>query len=94
MEHPEEVADFKASHIVARADDFAIGNIIDDTERVKAERLIADTKRGGFWTYVAKSYTDKLEERVDDFYSLYLLIPGLLDEVCEKLHKAGINEIE
>lgn len=86
--HPEEVAAFKQSHLVARANEFRIDNIIDKKERDKARAIIADTKRGGFWTYVDKSYTDKLENRVDDFYSLYLIVPELMDKVCEDLrHK-------
>lgn len=85
--HPEEVAAFKQTHIVARANEFSIDNIIDEKERDKARAIIADTKRGGFWTYVDKSYTDKLENRVDDFYSLYLIVPELMGKVCEKLHK-------
>lgn len=85
--HPEGVAAFKQSHLVARATEFSIDNIIDKKERDKARAIIADTKRGGFWTYVDKSYTDKLENRVDDFYSLYFVVPGLLSDVCEKLHK-------
>ena len=84
--HPEDVAAFKQSHLVARATEFSIDNIIDEKECDKARAIIADTKRGGFWTYVDKSYTDKLENRVDDFYSLYLIVPELIDEVCEKLH--------
>ena len=86
--HQEEVAAFKQSHLVARATEFSIDNIIDEKERDKARAIIADTKRGGFWTYVDKSYTDKLENRVDDFYTLYLIVPELIDEVCEKLHKS------
>lgn len=85
--HPEEVAAFKQSHLVARATEFSIENIIDEKERDKARAIISDTKRGGFWTYVDKSYTDKLENRVDDFYSLYFVVPELMGEVCEKLHK-------
>lgn len=85
--HPEEVVAFKQSHIVARANEFSIDNIIDEKERDKARAIIADTKRGGFWTYVDKSYTDKLENRVDDFYSIYLIVPELMGKVCEKLHK-------
>ena len=81
------MAAFKQSHLVTRATEFSIDNIIDKKERDKARAIIADTKRGGFWTYVDKSYTDKLENRVDDFYSLYLIVPELIDEVCEKLHK-------
>lgn len=86
--HPEEVAAFKQTHLVARANEYNIDNIIDEKERDKARAIIADTKRGGFWTYVDKAYVDKHENRVDDFYSLYLIVPGLLDEVCEDLrHK-------
>lgn len=86
--HPEEVVVFKQSHLVARATEFSIDNIIDEKERDKARAIISDTKRGGFWTYVDKSYTDKLENRVDDFYSLYFVVPELMGEVCEKLHKS------
>lgn len=85
--HPEEVATFKRTHLVERANEYTIDNIIDEKERDKARAIIADTKRGGFWTYVDKAYVDKHENRVDDFYSLYLIVPGLLGDVCEKLHK-------
>lgn len=85
--HPEEVADFKRTHLVERANEYNIDNIIDKKERDKARAIIADTKRGGAWTYVDKSYTDKLENRIDYFYSLYIIVPGLLEDVCEKLHK-------
>lgn len=85
--HPEEVVAFKQTHLVERADTYTIDNIIDEKERDKARAIIADTKRGGFWTYVDKAYVDKHENRVDDFYSLYLIVPELMDEVCEKLHK-------
>lgn len=86
--HPEEVATFKRTHLVTRAAEYNIDNIIDEKERDKARAIIADIKRGGAWTYVDKSYTDKLENRIDYFYSLYIIVPGLLDEVCEKLHKS------
>lgn len=82
MEHPEEVKVFMVS-----ATNYPIKDITNDDDRKKAERLIADTRRGGFWTYVEKEYTDERSQRVADFYSLYLVVPGLLDEVCEKLHK-------
>lgn len=85
--HHEEVVDFKQTHLVARANEYSIDNIIDEKERDKARAIIADTKRGGFWTYVDKAYVDKHENRVDDFYSLYLIVPELIDDVCEKLHK-------
>lgn len=85
--HPEEVAAFKRTHLVERANEYTIDNIIDEKERDKARAIIADTKRGGFWTYVDKAYVDKHENRVDDFYSLYLIVPELMDTVCEKLHK-------
>lgn len=85
--HHEEVAAFKQTHLVARASEYSIDNIIDEKERDKARAIIADTKRGGFWTYVDKAYVDKHENRVDDFYSLYLIVPELMDTVCEKLHK-------
>lgn len=89
VEHPEEVKEFMAS-----ATNYPIKNIINDDDRKKAERLIADTRRGGFWTYVEKEYTDELSQRVADFYSLYLIVPELLDEVCEKLHKSTDIKIE
>nr|DAX38428.1 MAG TPA: hypothetical protein [Caudoviricetes sp.] len=85
--HPEAVVTFKHKHLVTRAAEYNIDNIIDEKERDKARAIIADIKRGGAWTYVDKSYTDKLENRIDYFYSLYIIVPGLLDEVCEKLHK-------
>lgn len=85
--HPEAVVTFKHKHLVTRANEYTIDNIIDEKERDKARAIIADIKRGGAWTYVDKSYTDKLENRIDYFYSLYIIVPGLLDEVCEKLHK-------
>lgn len=80
--HQEEVKTFMES-----ATNYQIKNIINDDDRKKAERLIADTRRGGFWTYVEKEYTDERSQRNADFYSIYLIVPGLLDEVCEKLHK-------
>lgn len=81
--HPEEVKVFMES-----ATNYQIEDIINDVDRKKAERLIADTRRGGFWTYVEKEYTDERSQRVADFYSLYLIVPGLLDEVCDvRLHK-------
>ena len=86
--HHEEVVAFKQTHLVERASEYSIDNIIDEKERDKARALIADTKRGGFWTYVDKSYVDKHENRVDDFYSLYLIVPELMDTICEKLHKS------
>ena len=86
--HHEEVAAFKQTHLVARASEYTIDNIIDEKERDKARAIIADTKRGGFWTYVDKAYVDKHENRVDDFYSLYIIVPELMDTVCEKLHKS------
>ena len=82
VEHPEEVKELMES-----ATNYQIKDIINDDDRKKAERLIADTRRGGFWTYVEKEYTDERSQRVADFYSLYLIVPGLLDEVCEKLNK-------
>lgn len=82
VEHPEEVKTFMES-----ATNYPIKDITNDDDRKNAERLIADTRRGGFWTYVEKEYTDERSQRVADFYSLYLVVPGLLDEVCEKLHK-------
>lgn len=85
--HHEEVVAFKKTHLVERANEYTIDNIIDEEERDKARAIIADTKRGGFWTYVDKSYVDKHENRVDDFYSLYLIVPELMDTVCEKLNK-------
>ena len=86
--HPEEVAAFKRTHLVERADEYTIDNIIDEKERDKARAIIADTKRGGFWTYVDKAYVDKHENRVDDFYSLYLIVPELMGTVCDvRLHK-------
>lgn len=91
--HPEEVAAFKQTHLVACASEYTIDNIIDEKERDKARALIADTKRGGFWTYVDKAYVDKHENRVDDFYSLYLIVPELLDTVCDvRLHKPEEDE--
>lgn len=83
VEHPEEVETFMES-----ATNYQIKDITNDDDRKKAERLIADTRRGGFWTYVEKEYTDERSQRVADFYSIYLIVPGLLDEVCEKLNKA------
>lgn len=85
--HPEAVVTFKRTHLVERADEYTIDNIIDEKERDKARAIIADTKRGGFWTYVDKTYVDKHENRVDDFYSLYLIVPELMGTVCEKLNK-------
>jgi hypothetical protein len=85
--HHEEVVAFKRTHLVERANKYTIDNIINEKERDKARAIIADTKRGGFWTYVDKAYVDKHENRVDDFYSLYLIVPELIDEICEKLHK-------
>ncbi len=85
--HQEEVVAFKKTHLVECANEYTIDNIIDEKERDKARAIIADTKRGGFWTYVDKAYVDKHENRVDDFYSLYLIVPELMDTVCEKLHK-------
>lgn len=86
--HPDEVAAFKRTHLVERANEYTIDNIIDEKERDKARAIIADTKRGGFWTYVDKAYVDKHENRVDDFYSLYLILPELMDTVCDvRLHK-------
>ncbi len=82
VEHPDEVSTF-----IASTTNYQIKDIINDADRKKAERLIADTRRGGFWTYVEKEYTDERSQRVSDFYSLYLIVPGLLDEVCEKLNK-------
>lgn len=82
VEHPEEV-----KMLMESATNYPITGIINDDDRKKAERLISDTRRGGFWTYVEKEYTDERSQRVADFYSLYLIVPGLLDEVCEKLHK-------
>ena len=82
VEHPEEVKSFMES-----ATNYQIKDIINDDDRKKAERLIADTRRGGFWTYVEKEYTDERSQRNADFYTLYLIVPGLLDDVCEKLHK-------
>ena len=82
VEHPEEVKTFMES-----ATNYQIKDIINDDDRKKAERLIADTRRGGFWTYVEKEYTDERSQRNADFYTLYLIVPGLLDEVCEKLNK-------
>lgn len=93
--HHEEVVAFKQTHLVARASEYTIDNIIDEKERDKARALIADTKRGGFWTYVDKAYVDKHENRVDDFYSLYLIVPGLLDEVCDVcLHKSDDKDAQ
>lgn len=83
VEHPEEVKTFMES-----ATNYQIKDITNDDDRKKAERLIADTRRGGFWTYVEKEYTDERSQRVADFYSIYLIVPGLLDKVCEKLNKA------
>lgn len=85
--HHEEVVAFKQTHLMARASEYRIDNIIDEKERDKARAIIADTKRGGFWTYVDKAYVDKHENRVDDFYSLYLIVHELMDTVCEKLNK-------
>lgn len=85
--HHEEVVAFKQTHLMARASEYSIDNIIDEKERDKARAIIDDTKRGGFWTYVDKAYVDKHENRVDDFYSLYLIVPELMDTVCEKLNK-------
>lgn len=93
--HKEEVAGFKRTHLVERANEYTIDNIIDEKERDKARAIIADTKRGGFWTYVDKAYVDKHENRVDDFYSLYLIVPELMDRVCEKLHNSeDIEHVE
>lgn len=86
--HPEAVVTFKHKHLVTRAAEYNIDNIIDEKERDKARAIIADIKRGGAWTYVDKSYTDKLENRIDYFYSLYIIVPELMDTVCEKLHKS------
>lgn len=85
--HHEEVVAFKKTHLVERVNEYTIDNIIDEKERDKARAIIADTKRGGFWTYIDKAYVDKHENRVDDFYSLYLIVPELMDTVCEKLHE-------
>lgn len=87
--NPDEVKAFMES-----ATNYQIKDITNDDDRKKAERLIADTRRGGFWTYVEKEYTDERSQRVADFYSLYLIVPGLLDEVCEKLHKYTDIKIE
>lgn len=92
--HHEEVVAFKRTHLVERADEYTIDNIIDEKERDKARAIIADTKRGGFWTYVDKAYVDKHENRIDDFYSLYLIVPELMDTVCEKLHKSDDEDAQ
>ena len=41
--HPEGVAAFKQTHLVARANEYTIDNIIDEKERDKARAIIADT---------------------------------------------------
>lgn len=87
VKHPEEVKSFMAS-----ATNYQIKDIINDADRKKAERLIADTRRGGFWTYVEKEYTDERSQRNADFYSLYLVVPGLLEEVCEYIRNKPEEE--